>query len=136
MHHEILPSLPKTRSLWYLINALAQVFAAPEVQDMAGHLMIYPYQIDEDGAVTYLGGEMIPDTKTAKVQFKPFLSFQVVFVVRIWVPFTAHCGSSLWRQKERLSSRHVSVSCALRVGGPLLLRFDQLHESCDGGRWA
>jgi len=47
------------------------VFAAPDVQDMAGHLMIYPYQIDENGAVTYLGSEMIPDTKTARVRDIP-----------------------------------------------------------------
>ncbi len=45
-----------------------QTFAAPEVKDMTGHLMLYPYSIAEDGAVTALGAEMIPDTKTAKVR--------------------------------------------------------------------
>ena len=34
---------------------------------MAGHLMVYPYHISETGAVTYLGSEVLPDTKTAKV---------------------------------------------------------------------
>ena len=45
----------------------AQVFAAPEVADMQGHLMLYPYDVDVNGNVTALGAEMIPDTKKAKV---------------------------------------------------------------------
>jgi Phospholipase D C terminal len=44
-----------------------QVYSGPEVADMAGHLMVYPYHISETGAVTYLGSEFLPDTKTAKV---------------------------------------------------------------------
>lgn len=44
-----------------------QVFAAPEVADMQGHLMTYPYDVDVNGTVTALGAEMIPDTKKAKV---------------------------------------------------------------------
>jgi Phospholipase D C terminal len=34
---------------------------------MAGHLMVYPYHVSETGAITYLGSEFLPDTKTAKV---------------------------------------------------------------------
>jgi len=44
-----------------------QVFAAPEVADMQGHLMVYPYNVDVHGNVTALGAEMIPDTKKARV---------------------------------------------------------------------
>lgn len=49
-----------------------QVFAATEVQDMQGHLMVYPYLVSEDGVVSHLGSEMIPDTKTAKVRGASF----------------------------------------------------------------
>lgn len=44
-----------------------QVYSGPEVADMAGHLMVYPYHVSETGAITYLGSEFLPDTKTAKV---------------------------------------------------------------------
>ena len=30
---------------------------------MQGHLMVYPYTIGADGSVSYLGTELIPDTK-------------------------------------------------------------------------
>mmetsp|Transcript_18608 Transcript_18608/g.56169 ORF Transcript_18608/g.56169 Transcript_18608/m.56169 type:complete len:842 (-) Transcript_18608:570-3095(-) len=43
------------------------VFAAPEVAEMQGHLMVYPYDIDANGNVTALGAEMLPDTKKARV---------------------------------------------------------------------
>ena len=43
-----------------------QIFAGPEVKDMPGHLMLYPYSIDASGAVTAVQ-DLIPDTKRAKV---------------------------------------------------------------------
>ena len=51
----------------HTLNAPLQVYSGPEVADMAGHLMVYPYHVSETGAVTYLGSEFLPDTKTAKV---------------------------------------------------------------------
>lgn len=45
-----------------------QVYTGPEAKDMAGHLMVYPYSVSENGTVSYLGSEMLPDTKTAKVR--------------------------------------------------------------------
>lgn len=46
---------------------LVQAFSGREVTDMAGHLMVYPYSVDDKGTVTALGEEMIPDTKKARV---------------------------------------------------------------------
>ena len=43
-----------------------QVFAGDEVKDMPGHLMLYPYAVDNAGVVTAVT-EFIPDTKKAKV---------------------------------------------------------------------
>ena len=43
-----------------------QIFAGPEVRDMPGHLMLYPYSVDEAGNITAVQ-ELIPDTKKAKV---------------------------------------------------------------------
>lgn len=49
---------------------LPQVYAGPETKDLAGHLMVYPYHVSENGSVSYLGSEMLPDTKTAKVRLR------------------------------------------------------------------
>ena len=51
----------------HTLDAPLQVYSGPEVADMAGHLMVYPYHVSETGAITYLGSEFLPDTKTAKV---------------------------------------------------------------------
>lgn len=51
----------------HLSHRPLQVYSEPEVADMAGHLMVYPYHVSETGAITYLGSEFLPDTKTAKV---------------------------------------------------------------------
>ena len=42
-----------------------QVFAGDEVKDMPGHLMLYPYRVDQTGTVTAVT-ELIPDSKKAK----------------------------------------------------------------------
>ena len=50
----------------HLTGAGLQVFAGAEVKDMPGHLMLYPYAVDQDGVVTAVT-EFIPDSKKAKV---------------------------------------------------------------------
>ena len=66
MHYKCVQAARPRMSCHALIAPL-QVYSGLEVADMAGHLMVYPYHVSETGAITYLGSEFLPDTKTAKV---------------------------------------------------------------------
>ncbi len=60
-----LPAGSVFQSLFLTAGGL-QVFAGDEVKDMPGHLMLYPYAVDQAGVVTAVT-EYIPDSKKAKV---------------------------------------------------------------------